>query len=223
MTISIDVLRVFTNANDGLGNTLGIVESSAASRGREQAIAAELAFRETAFVDDIDGPVARARVFTPVAELGFAGPVVGLAWWLRGRGHAVQTLDLPVGSVPVTVEAGLTFVSMRPEWCPPFEYVELASPSAVDALDPDAAPDRATYFWAWSEESGGRVRARMLGRDLGTPEIHATGTAAAALSTRLRRDLEIVQGAGCRLVTRWLGERTAIGGRVVQDRVAEFG
>ncbi len=223
MTITIEVLRVFTADDGSLGNELGVIDSSPATAGREQAIAAELGFSETVFVDRIDGDTARARIFTPARELPFAGhPTVGLAWHFRDLGHPITALDVPAGRIAVRVDGDAVFVAARPEWSPAFTWVELGSPAAVEALDPDAASDGATYAWAWSEEPSGSLRSRMFAPTLGIREDQATGSAAVALTGLLRRDLDITQGAGCRLTTRWLGELAEVGGRTVRDRIIEL-
>ena len=52
-----------------------------------QAVAGDLGFAETVFVDDRER--AEMRIFTPEVELPLAGhPLVGTAWLLRERGHA---------------------------------------------------------------------------------------------------------------------------------------
>ncbi len=220
MTIRVEILRVFTADDAALGNELGVIDSSPATAGREQAIAAELGFSETVFVDGIDGDTARARIFTPARELPFAGhPTVGLAWHLHDLGSPVTALAVPAGPIAVTVEGDRVFVAARPEWSPAFDFVELGSAAEVAALDPDAAPPGATYYWAWTDERRGSLRSRMFAPTLGIREDEATGSAAVALTGRLRRDLDITQGAGCRLATRWLDPLAAVGGRTVRDRV----
>ena len=78
---SVRVLRVFTDAAGASGNPLGGVRDAAdISQTRRQAIAAELGYSETVFVErDTD-----VQIFTPTTELPFAGhPLVGSAWLLR--------------------------------------------------------------------------------------------------------------------------------------------
>ena len=69
------------------GNPLGIVDASTVAESDRQAVAKELDYSETIFIDVPDDGASRARVqiFTPAAELPFAGhPTVG-ATWLAGR------------------------------------------------------------------------------------------------------------------------------------------
>ncbi len=70
-----------------------------------QAVAREMNFSETAFVVEENASAARVRIFTPAEELPFAGhPTLGTAW-LLGRERGVYTLDLAVGSVPVSFDS----------------------------------------------------------------------------------------------------------------------
>lgn len=71
-----------------------------------QAVAREMNFSETAFVVEEHASSARVRIFTPAEELPFAGhPTLGTAW-LLGRERGTYTLDLAVGSVPVSFDSG---------------------------------------------------------------------------------------------------------------------
>src|SRR6201999_2188361 len=77
------VLRVFCDSSWSHGNPLGVfLDGAEVPEERRQAIAAELGFSETVFVDD---PASgRMKIFTPGLELGFAGhPSVGTAWLLE--------------------------------------------------------------------------------------------------------------------------------------------
>jgi PhzF family phenazine biosynthesis protein len=77
------VLRVFTRGDEG-GNHLGvIVDLTALDAPMMQTIAVDLAFSESVFID-ASGDVPHCRIFTPTAELAFAGhPLVGAAWLLH--------------------------------------------------------------------------------------------------------------------------------------------
>jgi len=76
------VLRVFVAPGGSGGNPLGVfLDGGAVPEGRRQAVAADLGFSETVFVDDPSA--GRVRIFTPAAELPFAGhPLVGTSWLL---------------------------------------------------------------------------------------------------------------------------------------------
>jgi len=94
------------------GNQLAVVESGGDFSDEEmQAIAAEMDYSETTFVESRESPY-RVRIFTPEAEIPFAGhPTLGTAHVVReeiadGRPDEV-VLDLNVGEVPVDVEEPL--------------------------------------------------------------------------------------------------------------------
>jgi len=81
------ILRVFTRGDEG-GNHLGVVtDATGLSVDLMQAIAVDLGFSETIFLEWIEGETPRVRIFTPGAELPFAGhPLVGMAWTLKRLG-----------------------------------------------------------------------------------------------------------------------------------------
>ena len=85
------------------GNQLAVVRDCAHLDGDVmQDIAREMNFSETTFVVDEREHDARVRIFTPAAELPFAGhPTIGTAWVL-GRDRGAYALDLDAGKVPVT-------------------------------------------------------------------------------------------------------------------------
>ena len=190
------VLRVFVGDGGAGGNPLGVFLDGAQVAERErQGIAADLGFSETVFVDDPEQ--GRLRIFTPKEELPFAGhPLVGTAWLLTSEGLDVPTLRPPAGEVPVRVEDGVTFISGRPEWAPPYEHIELASPAEVEALAGPPNGQDLAGVWAWEDERAGYVRARVFPMRLGIDEDEATGSHAVRLASRLARTIIIRQGKG---------------------------
>ncbi len=217
--IEVDVVRVFTDELGGSGNPLGIVDHAAVA-GRGQELATALGFSETVVIDAVADGIATIRIFTPARELPFAGhPTVGMAWWLAAGGRPVHTLRVPAGDVAVKLRSGdePTWITADASWAPTFAWHDLGSAAEVDALDPASFVDGQHYAWAWTEESAGRLRARMFAPAMGIVEDEATGAAAVALTGRLCRDLEITQGSGCRLSTRWRDGLVDLGGRVVAD------
>jgi predicted PhzF superfamily epimerase YddE/YHI9 len=187
-----------------------------------QAVARDLGFAETVFVDD---PASGAiDIFAPDAHMPFAGhPTVGTAWLLAEERAPVAQLRPAAGEVAVRYEGELTWVTARPEWSPPFEYVELRSPAEVDALPGVPEGKDLAYCWAWEDEETGRVRARSFVGSAGIPEDEATGSAALALAARLGRPIEVRQGLGSVLRARPVDdERAEVGGRVVLDEVREY-
>ncbi|WP_019179687.1 PhzF family phenazine biosynthesis protein [Microbacterium yannicii] len=224
MSLLVNVVSVFVDDEGQYGNPLGIVWASSWTRKNEQRIAADLGFSETIFIDGFADGIATARIFTPAQELPFAGhPTVGLAAWLRSSGDDVRAIDVPAGKVQVRFDEELVFVTASPRWAPAFELDQLDTPGDVDAVDPDAYGDGLHYVWAWRDESSRQVRARMFAPDLGIREDEATGAAAVRLTSKLGRDLEIVQGRGSVLHTHSLvlDGLVEVGGRVAEERTIE--
>jgi predicted PhzF superfamily epimerase YddE/YHI9 len=226
---TLHILRVFCDEEGRFGNPLGVfLDGAEVPAGRRQAIAADLNYSETVFVDDRG--TARIRIFTPTSELPFAGhPSVGTAWLLHEEGEdEVAALRPPAGEVPVR-RAGqgtdsLTFVSARAEWSPPWDLIELADADTVVAQPgpPDGRTDE-VYTWAWLDQEAGSVRSRCFAIDDGVSEDEATGSAAIMLAAALDRQLLIEQGHGSLLRARSLAEGWAeVGGRVVLDEVRDY-
>ena len=222
---TLHVLRVFTAPDGSGGNPLGVfLDGGAIAATDRQRVAADLGFSETVFVDDAGRGA--CRIFTPVAELEFAGhPSVGTAWLLARERSPVDALRLLAGEVTVRrdAQADQTFIAGRPEWAPPFEHFELDSPAAVDALTGSPRGGGLDAAWAWEDEAAGRVRARVFPVALGIDEDEATGAAAVILGARLGRPIEIRQGRGSVIGVRPLGDgRVEIGGRVAIDEVRDY-
>ena len=217
------VLRVFVNDDGEWGNHLGVfLDGSEVPADQRQAIATELGYSETVFVDDRER--GEMRIFTPGIELPFAGhPTVGTAWLLRKEGIAVSALRPPAGELGVRFEDGTTFISAEPAWSPPFEYLQLAEPAEVRALDGPPTDMGDVYAWAWIDEDAGTIRARSFAPGAGIDEDEATGSAALALSAQLGRPITINQGQGSLLIARPLGDGKAeVGGEVALDEVRDF-
>jgi trans-2,3-dihydro-3-hydroxyanthranilate isomerase len=120
---------VFTERQFG-GNQLAVfLEPAGLSDAEMQAIAGEMNLSETTFVFPPTNPdcVARVRIFTPGAELPFAGhPTVGTAWVLAKRGLS------PSGSRSFSLEEGIGAVPVRLEG-------DVSSPTTVWMSHRDAA------------------------------------------------------------------------------------
>ena len=218
------VLRVFVAPEGTGGNPLGVfLDGPAVPEGRRQEVAADLGFSETVFVDD---PAAGAvRIFTPAAELPFAGhPLVGTSWLLARERTTVAMLRPPAGVVPTFTDGdGMTWIRGRAEWAPQMSFRQLADPGQVDALD--GAPDGLGFAdcWAWEDEAAGQVRARVFAPAFGIAEDEATGAAAVRLVSRLGRPVTIRQGTGSLLRARPGPDGTAeVGGEVALDRVGDY-
>jgi predicted PhzF superfamily epimerase YddE/YHI9 len=197
------VLRVFIGPDGRGGNPLGVfLDGGAIPPGRRQAVALDLNFSETVFVDDrAEG---RVRIFTPARELPFAGhPSVGTAWLLHETGTPITVLRPPAGDVPVRRDEERTWVTADPTWVShPFRFDQLATPDAVDGCTPPQLGEPGVYVWAWIDESGGELRSRCFPTDFGILEDEATGLAAVMLGGQLRRPLTIRQGVGSEIIVR---------------------
>ena len=201
------VLRVFVGPDGGGGNPLGVfVDGRAIEPARRQAVAANLGFSETVFVDAIEDTghgAATIRIFTPGTELAFAGhPTVGTSWLLAELGRGVGTLHVPAGDVVTWHDDGRTWVRARASWVHDIDVREYGSPAEVDALTPDATHEVGVYAWAWEDEAAGRIRSRYFAADIGIVEDEATGAAAVILGDQLARPLTIRQGVGSELLVR---------------------
>jgi predicted PhzF superfamily epimerase YddE/YHI9 len=211
---ALHTLRVFVGPDGGGGNPLGVILNGAAVPAeRRQAVAADLGFSETVFVDDSATGV--LRIFTPTVELPLAGhPLVGTAWLLAHSGAAVDTLRPPAGDVPTWAEGELTWIRAREEWAQLYEVRQLGGAPEVDRF---AVPggDAMVAVWAWEDEAAGRVRARVFPNGIGIEEDEATGAAALQLGALIGREIVIRQGEGSELRSRPGGDGTvAVGGRV---------
>ncbi|MFE4593489.1 PhzF family phenazine biosynthesis protein [Streptomyces laurentii] len=193
----IDILRVFCTADGRNGNRLGVVREGRAypDEASRQALAKELGFSETVFVDDPErGDV---DIYTPGTRLPFAGhPLVGAAWLLD-----LEVVRPPAGEVWVRGDGEFTWIEARAEWAPPRTLRRYATAEEVEGLDVPE-PGEWIYAWAWEDESAGRIRARGFpGRGDGVDEDEATGAAALLLTAELGRALNIVQGRGSQMLT----------------------
>lgn len=192
------MLNVFCAADGRHGNALGVVRDPRPypDQSSRQALAAELGFSETVFVDDPERGV--VDIYGPGARLPFAGhPLVGAAWLLD-----LEELNPPAGSVWARNDGEFTWITARAEWASPALLEQYASPAEVDALPGPPPGEGRLYAWAWEEEAAGRVRARAFPRrDDGIVEDEATGAAALLLTDRLGRALNITQGRGSQILT----------------------
>jgi predicted PhzF superfamily epimerase YddE/YHI9 len=220
---TLHVARVFVGDESG-GNLLGVfLDGRAVLEEHRQAIAADLGYAETVFVDD--RTTGSLRIFTPTTELPFAGhPLVGTSWLLASVGDAVEVLRTPAGDVPTWSDGALTWIRARPEWSPPFELRQYATPAEIDALHPsDFGTGALVDAWAWTDEPAGEIRCRVFPHDVGIAEDEATGSAAVRLGGELGRPLLLRQGKGSVLHVRPEGDGTvSVGGVTVLEETRDY-
>jgi predicted PhzF superfamily epimerase YddE/YHI9 len=217
------VLRVFVGPDGRGGNPLGVfLDGSAVPADRRPAVAAELGFSETVFVDD--RALGAIRIFTPAAELPFAGhPTVGTAWLLRETGTPVEVLRPPAGEVGVRHDAERTWIRARAEWVHGIRIEQLASATDVEAHPSQPMGTPGLYIWAWEDEAAGQLRSRYFATDYGILADEATGAAAVVMGDRLGRPVTIRQGVGSEIIVRPRDDGTVeIGGRVELVERREF-
>ncbi|MFF0450372.1 PhzF family phenazine biosynthesis protein [Streptomyces sp. NPDC004609] len=195
---ALDVLNVFCGADGRHGSALGVVRDPRAHPDQEsrQALAAELGFSRTVFVDDPERGV--VDIHAPGLRLPFAGhPLVGAAWLLD-----LEELNPEAGPVWARNDGEFTWITAHAPWAPPTVIEQYATPDEVDALPVPPPGEGRLYAWAWEDEAAGRVRARAFPRRDGPiVEEEATGSAALLLTDGLGRALNITQGRGSQILT----------------------
>ena len=127
------------------GNQLAVVEEAGSLNDEEmQAFAAEIGFSETTFVGGQSTDGWDVRIFTPEAEIPFAGhPTIGTAHVIReqiaeGRPDSV-VLDLDVGGIPVEVRGRDGREALWTTQQPPKFGRELPPETLADVLSLDVA------------------------------------------------------------------------------------
>jgi predicted PhzF superfamily epimerase YddE/YHI9 len=220
---TLHVVNVFTAPDGSEGNPLGVfLDGAEIPEAQRQAIAADLNFSETVFLDDRER--AELEIYTPTHFIPFAGhPLVGTSWLLTHENTPRATLRPPAGEVHTWLEDGLTWIRGRAEWSPSFDFIQMDSADKVALLSSPPGDAIDGYCWAWEDEGRGRIRSRNFIPSLGVPEDPATGSAAVALAVKLGRSLQITQGNGCILKARLGPDGTAeVGGEVVLVETREY-
>jgi predicted PhzF superfamily epimerase YddE/YHI9 len=208
------IVRVFTSAGAG-GNALGVIPDSTGLGSEDmQRIAAELGFSETVFIDWPADAVPALRIFTPAAELPFAGhPLVGTAWVLNQMGPGADTMHIQIGDVAVRTEGELVWVTppaidqpvrevaakeavdlgvmaatraWRVEVPSDHLVAEVSSEADLIATSPDLEAVAAAADGLFVFHGYGTTRARFFAPRLGVDEDPATGSAAVALCAVFR-------------------------------------
>lgn len=231
MTMTVLVVRVFTDEDGRNGNELGVVlDAHDLDTELGPKLTAHLGFSETVFVDRIDDTGADVRIFNPTAEMKLAGhPLVGTSRVIAEATGTQPPVLRPRLAEPVETwrEGAVTWIRANSAYAPDFEFVQLPSAADVEALPVPPVDEQSHHqFWAWTDEPAGLLRARTFVGRIGIPEDEATGAAAIHQAQRLGRPVTIRQGRGSVIHTRpaqapgW----SEVGGRVVAEpsRVVEL-
>lgn len=206
------VVDVFTHEGKG-GNPLGVVPDAVGLDDDDmQAIAAELGFSETVFIE-WNETAPHLRIFTPARELPFAGhPLVGTAWVLNVMGPGCDLVTIAAGEVPISIDGDVVWVqapvTSRPvkvltdpidvasrlevdeagmaaevEVPMRFLYLQLQSEDAVSQATPDLERVREDFDGLYLfSRSKEQVRSRFFAPAMGIDEDPATGAAAVGLA-----------------------------------------
>ena len=205
------VLRVFTRGDIG-GNLLGVINDTIGlSTDQMQAIAADLGFSESTFVDWRQGETPMVRIFTPKVEMEFAGhPLVGTAWVMSFLGpEAHDKLECLAGMVDVRIDGDTVWIDaaldqeteLEPDgqiitdaglpapdrtWMVrmPKEYfvAEYPNSAIITGLAPDMAVLEGQFGTLCFARNATRAHMRFFAPAGGVPEDPATGSAAVALA-----------------------------------------
>jgi predicted PhzF superfamily epimerase YddE/YHI9 len=199
--INVHVVRVFTDELGNFGNPVGVVIDERGELGPEkrQAIATNLNFSETVFINNLEN--ADVSIFNPMREVPFAGhALVGAAWLLcKLNATSIETITCQGKHIQVVNDEGLTWIIANLALTPPWQHEQLANAGEVKRLLAGQKPLKAhTYVWAWIEQTQviGQVRARTFAPDWGIPEDEANGSGSMQLAATLGRRLQIMHGKG---------------------------
>ena len=217
---TLHVLRVFCDDEGRFGSPLGVVlDQPAIPPERRQPLAAELGFSETVYVDHPN--TGQLRIFTPAAELPFAGhPLVGVAWLLRRHlSRPVTRLIPPAGPVQTWTSDDRVWIRAPLAAAPFWRLHHMADAASVDAMTEPPHPGQdADQFWAWIDQRAGTVRARVFAARYGVPQDEACGSASMLLAAHLGRPITIHHGRGSLIYASPAPEAMAdVGGRVAWD------
>jgi trans-2,3-dihydro-3-hydroxyanthranilate isomerase len=143
------------------GNQLAVFpDSGLLSSDEMQKIARETNFSETTFITSVDSvkKVAAVRIFTPEAEIPFAGhPTLGTAYIVNNlffKGVAdLVTLDLKVGKIPVLFKGEILWMKqVQPDFGPELEPEQMAMAlginiDLIDTFFPVLPVSTGMYFY----------------------------------------------------------------------------
>lgn len=211
--------KVFVNEQGKFGDigSLVIDESRQFDTKKRIAMTAEIGDAETVFVNNLKQP--DVSIYHALAEVDFAGSLlIGTVWQLSIiKGEPVKSIHCQRGDIKTWQEgdiywlrAGLT--GNLGDW----EYEQLESPAAVDALKVADTVGWKKMVWAWVDEAKGLVRARTFASKINLPEVQGNGSGSMNLAGQLKRNIEITHGDGSVIYARPAPNDSAdLGGRVI--------
>jgi predicted PhzF superfamily epimerase YddE/YHI9 len=197
--VKVRVLRVFANGDREYGNHVGIIEDGGRFPEVEtrKAIAAQLGYSESVFVDDAEA--CAIRFYSGRREVPFAGhAAVGAAWFLAQlTGRPPEVLRTTAGDAPVWTDAGIYWVRSSLASAPPWWHERLPSAEEVEALTGPLSPNQdMTQLWAWEDEAAGVMRVRTFASRVGIAEDEACGSGAMRMAAAFGRRLVLHHGQG---------------------------
>ena len=224
---TLHVLRVFIGPDGRGGNPLGVfLDGGAIGPAVRLAVARELGFSETVYVDEVAGGEASIAIYTPGMEMAFAGhPTVGTSWLLRHEGTPVDMIHLPAGAVRTWEDGELDLDPGQAELARRSSDSSIRQPGRGRGAHAGRG-GRARRICLGLDRRGCRaVRSRFFASDFGIAEDEATGLAAVVMGGKLGRDLTIRQGVASELYVRPdpAAGTVDVGGRVAPVEVREFG
>lgn len=210
--------RVFTDATGNFGDKASVIidEGKKIPDTERQTITRKLGTGETVFINDI--ATANISIMHPQGEIGFAGVVtLATSWFLINlRNKPTDHMQARDGSIIAWQEEGITWARASLDIMPPWNYRQIDSSQAVEALTVEEMKDTEhTMTWAWIDETKGLVRARTFAADWEIPEAQGNGSGAMVLAAKLNRSIEIKHGEGSVIFAKPAEDGQAdIGGRV---------
>lgn len=213
------MFNVFVNENGEFGNPGSLVldETQELSFEERLAVTAGTGHDETVFVENLENN--DVKIYHAQGEVEFAGSVlVGVIWQLgQMKGEPTNAINCKRGKVVTWQENDVYWLRIGTEgnlgnW----EYEQLDSPDAVEAIQVTDTDGWNKMVWAWIDESRGLIRARTFANKIGIPEVQGNGSGSMNLASQLQREITITHGDGSIIYARPSAGNTAeLGGRVV--------
>lgn len=117
------------------------------------------------------------------------------------------------GMVNVWRDGDKTWLRTSFDYLPGWNIVQLDTAQQVEQLSPDSEVEH-TLFWAWIDETKGKVRARTIAPDWDLPEVESNGSGSMKLAKQLGRELSVIHGQGSEIFARPTPQGLELGGRI---------